>query len=372
MPQSFTRFATFRLALPLVLILLTAACAPTTQYQNPGFVSMPAEWENRLAELDAKASNPELWPKNLDEAEEFIDELGQLIGRLSPLAEANYFPQLAGLRWKAIAFDALRREPAESGNSADGESPYSLAIQLRAIADENPDRLDSGLEQPDTSLMHMLLERANELENQDIKIRLSDASQYLENISSDPEVLSTNDAGIYELLDYLSYYESTRADWAQDISGVRENLEDTLAALEAETLDKTRRDYQAWALEQIWDFENAFEEIKSDEGLSFFDPIPDSWSWVEEEFTQIQNALISHLLPIDQTLLDLPVMKRYQTGFDIGWEVLERQDGRTAQTCVAIASAIVPKRTFFGSASAVPQSDRFDQNEQWEEMRCGH
>ena len=370
MPPSYSRFDALHLAPPFFLILLTAACAPTAQYQNAGFVSMPAEWESRLAEIDSKASDPEIWPTNLDEAEEFIDELGQLIGQLSPLAEATYFPRLAELRWKAIAFEALHREPAESGGSAGDESPYSLAIQLRAIADEKPARLDSDPEQPDSSLMHKLLERANMLEDQDIESRLSEARLYLEKFSSDPEDSSTNDADIYELLDYLSYYESTRSDRAQDISGIREKLEDAIAALEAETLDKARRDYQAWALEQIWDFEKAFEEVKSDEGLSIFDLIPDNWTWEEEEFTQIQNAMISYLLPIDQTLLDLPVMKRYQTGFDIGWGVLERHDERKAQTCVAIASAIIPKQTFFSSTSDVPQPNGFGGSEQWEQMQC--
>ena len=372
MPLSNIRFDVLQLALPFLLILLTAACAPTTQYQNAAFLSMPAEWETRLAELEYKASNPESWPTNLEEAEEFIDELGHLINELSPLAEATYFSQLAELRWKAIAFEALLREPAESGGSASDETPYSLAIQLRAIADENPDRLVSNPEQSDSSLMDKLLERADGLEDLDIDRRLSEALQYLENPGSAPEDSSTNDFDTYELLDYLSYYESARSDRAQDISGVREKLEDTLAALEAETLDKTRRDYQAWALERIWDFEEAFEKVRSDEGLSMFDPIPDNWTWEEEEFAQIQNAMISHLLPIDQTLLDLPVMKRYQSGFDIGWSVLERQDERKAQTCVAIASAIIPKQTFFSSTSYVPQQDGFGESEQWEQMQCEH
>ncbi len=370
MPPSYTRFDALRLALLSFLTLLTAACAPTTQYQNTGFFSMPAEWESRLAEFDSTASDPELWPTNPDEAEEFIDELGQLIGRLSPLAEATYFPQLAELRWKAIAFEALHREPAESGGSAADESPYSLSIQLRAIADEKPTRLDAHPEQPDSSLMDMLLERANMLEDRDIDRRLGEARQHLENFESEPDDSSTNDADIYELLDYLIYYESTRSDRAQKVSGVRENLETTIAALEADTLDRTRRGYQAWALEQVWAFEKAFDEVKSDEGFSIFDLFPDRWTWEEEEFTQIQNAMISYLLPIDQTLLDLPVMKRYQTGFDIGWEVLEEQDERKAQTCVAIASAIIPKKTLFSSVSHVPQLDRFRQSEQWEQMQC--
>ena len=372
------------LALLFSPILFTVACAPTTQHQNAGFLTMPTEWESRLAELESKASSPELWPANLDEAEEFIDDLGRLIGGLSPLAEANYFPRLAELRWSAIAFEALNRELAESGGSASDETLYGLVIQLRAIADERPERVDARLEQPDSSLMDKLLERANELEDQDIDRRLDaarqllgdtcqslgDGCQHLEHTVSDVEDPSINNAEIYEVLDYLNYYESARPARKREISSVRKILEDAMAALEADTLDKPRREYQAWALEQIWAFEGAFDEIKSDERVTIFNPIPDGIRWTEGEYPRIQKAMISHLLPIDPTLLDLPVLKRYQSGFDVGWGVLDGQDGRKAQTCVAIASAIVPKRTFLNFAGYGPQPDRFDESEQWKRWEC--
>ena len=398
MPQTQSQFGLNvpYLALLFSLTLLTAACAPTTQYENAGFLAMSAEWESRLTELESTASNPDSWPADLEEAEAFISQLGQLIEELSPLAEANYFPRLAELRWSAIAFEALRREPDASGESTTGDTPYSLAIQLRAIAEERPVRLDADPGEPGLSLVAKLRERADVLEDQDIDRRIKDARQFLPSPKPDPEGSSTrcdvndmaarvpegseesstddavitDDAELYELLDYLSYYEDTRPDRAQEISDVRKPLEDTIAAREAETLDKPRRDYQAWALTQIWCFEEAFEEAKSDEGLSVFDFIPDNWTWEEEEFVQIQKAMISHLLPINQTLLDLPVMKHYQNVFDIGWHVLDKQNSRTAQTCVAIASAIVPKQTFFNFASYRPQSDGFDGSAQWKDREC--
>ena len=394
MPQRAIRSIMPYLALLFSLTLLTAACAPTTQYESAGFLAMSAEWESRLAELESTASNLDSWPTDVEEAEAFISQLGLLIGELSPLAEANYFPRLAELRWSAIAFEALRREPDASGESSTGDTPYSLAIQLRAIAEERPVRLDAVTGEPGLSLVAKLRERANALEDQDIKKRINDARKFLPNPKPDPEgsstrrdvsdmatgvpenpkpgpeESSTDDAVIYELLDYLSYYEDARPDWAQYISEVREPLEDTIAAREAETLDKPRRGYQAWALTQIWGFEKAFEDAKSDEGLSFFDFIPDNWTWEEEEFVQIRDAMILYLLPINQTLLDLPVVKHYQNVFDIGWQVLNKQNGRTAQTCVAIASAIVPKQTFLNFASYSPQSDGFDESAQWEARGC--
>lgn len=380
MPQSNTKLDVLYVTLPFVLILLTAACAPTTEYQNTAFVSMPAAWESRLVELETKASNPESWPTDLEEAEQFIDELGQLIGGLSPLAEANYFPQLAELRWTAIAFEALHREPTDEQGSAIDETPYSLAIQLRAIADERSASLDSDPGQPDLILMHMLLNRANMLEDQDIDRRLNAACEYLGNEScqypensdfgeEDSPSANTDLTFPYELLDYLTFYEAARPDWNEKIRHVRERLENRIAALEAERLNRPRRDYQAWALGKIWAFEEALEKIKSDDGWSF-GLNPFSGTWDEEELTQIQDAMIAHLLPIDQTQLDLAIMKRFQSGFDVGWEILSEQDERKAQTCVAIASAIIVKRTYLNFAVDEPRSDTVINNTQWKDRGC--
>ena len=370
MPQNDSRFDVFRLALPCLLLLLIAACGPTTQYQNTGLGSMPADWESRLAELEYRASNSESWPTDSEEAGEFVRELGQLIEALSPLAEANHFRRLAELRWTAIALEALHREPAESGGSASDETPYSLAIQLRAIADERPQRLDFDPEQSGSSLVQRLSDRANELEDRDISNRRVQALKFLRDRDpADRTKHQVVDDSIYELLDYLRYYESTRSDREDeedDLSGIVEELENRIAAIEADARDKLRRDYQAWALEQIWAFEKEFEEIRSDEEWKLSKLL----SWNEEEFTQLQNAVIDHLLPIDQTLLDLPVMKRYRSGFDEGWEVVEGQDGRKAQTCVAIASAIVAKRTFLDLDSHSPRPDRFEKSEEWKKRGC--
>ena len=365
MHQSKTKTDKYLWALSLILILLTGACASSTEGPIASFQAPSVQWEDRLAELEFRASKPDSLPKDSDEVEEFISELGLLIGELSPFEEANYFSQLADLRWMAIALDALYREPVEPTDSLSEETPYGIAIQLRAIAEEKPRPIGSIIGNSVSVLEEKLLERANVLENRDIDGRLYQARQFLIGTKTGPIDLTTVDDGVFELLDYLSYYESTQSARQHEIGGVREQLEVTLAALEAEALDRPRRDYQGWALRQIWDFEEKFEQIK--EGFSVLGLIRE-----EDEYREIQDAVVAHLLPIDQALLDRPLVLRYQRGFDEAWGILDKQDERKAQTCVAIATAIIAKRTFYHLVDNDLSSDRFANNKQWREKQCDH
>ncbi len=101
------------------------------------------------------------------------------------------------------------------------------------------------------------------------------------------------------------------------------------------------RDYQRWSLEEIKDFETAFEEIKkkAEEEGSWWRQ--DNGGWIDDYYKEVQDAMIKHLLPINVALLDLPVLERYQQVFQTGWNKL---DGRKDQTSVAKASAITRKR----------------------------
>ena len=66
-----------------------------------------------------------------------------------------------------------------------------------------------------------------------------------------------------------------------------------------------------------------------------------SYSWDDKRYGEIQNAMISHLLPLDLALLELPVLKLYHQAFEIGWKTL---DGRGEQTVVAKKSALTVKK----------------------------
>ena len=367
MPES--RFRRFRpsLALPIMLSAVIFGCVPAPQSELADFSAMPAECGGRFAEIEFRVSNPDSWPSDSVQAGEFIDELGRSIRRLSPLEEAACFPLLAELRWMAIGFDALQREAASPDAGESDEAPYNLAIQLRGIVEEKPEFVDSNLTGAIRSLEERLLERADNFENEDIDFRLGLAQQYLaEQFEMDSSMEIGNQ--MYETLDYLNYYEEIGLVRQREIKIVRENLQNHIAALEAEILNKPRRNYQAWALEQIWAFENAVESLRSDEEFSFFD-IPDSWTWNEEEYRKIQTAMIQLLLPIDQTLLDLPVLKHFQAGFDVGWEVLNKQSGRSAQTCVAIASSMTARRSLMMRQG--PNVNKIEETDVWRERECG-
>ena len=54
----------------------------------------------------------------------------------------------------------------------------------------------------------------------------------------------------------------------------------------------------------------------------------DNSGWSDDRFREVQEAMVTFLLPIDRTLLDLPILKRYQREFDSGWNRLEgRKEG---------------------------------------------
>ena len=137
--------------------------------------------------------------------------------------------------------------------------------------------------------------------------------------------------------------------------------------------DGFRRAYQKWALGQLSAFEARREQIESGDALpSEVAPAQAEkqggwWSDVIDQAKDaipifgdpssrqaLQNAMVRHLLPIDHLLLDLPVLKRYQRVYDAAWAKLE---GRNEQTCVAIAAAIVPKRTLRDVGDAATGSD---------------
>ena len=159
--------------------------------------------------------------------------------------------------------------------------------------------------------------------------------------------------------------------------------------------DRVNRRYQAWALKRIMAFEERQEEIKSssgntpeverdhggkdgengllDKSLEELDAVGDFTDKIfggkcaNERCREVQNAIVAHLLPIDQVLLDLPVLKRYHREFDEGWKYL---DGQDEQTCVAIAAAVVRKRTLRDFQDHRPEAGIVEGSELWRDRGC--
>ena len=63
--------------------------------------------------------------------------------------------------------------------------------------------------------------------------------------------------------------------------------------------------------------------------------------WEDIRYGEIRDAMVTYLLPINGSLLDLPVQNRYQKAFDFLWGKLE---GRDEQTSVAEQTATVEKK----------------------------
>ena len=395
-------------------------------------VKMPSDWEEHLIALEDEASNPELWPTELEQSEQFVNRLAELISELSPLAEANYFVRLAPLRWSAVAFEAMHRNPGFE------ETLFGLAEQLRAIADATPAGMDSNLAD---RLRLRAEERETQAEELIVDEMLELARQYLSNPETGERDSSALDATIDEIYDTLSPYED-HPERKEEINDVRAKLEFqilmrqareqandlserwttakelavdnapvyetaanmlmgevTVARITAllqgldtsvydplsleiqgavdEIQDKGRRGYQEWALRQIKDFEDTRKEIEDrpreaydnedDEGFCQYLPSLICGNWTEEKNREIQEAMILYLLPIDHALLDLPVLNRYQREFNVGWERLEQQ---SAQTCVAIASAVITKRTMHNFGAHVPNAESAERSELWEAEEC--
>ena len=354
-------------------------------------VKMPPEWERRLEELEATVENPGKWPQSTSEAEEFIDKLSQLISELSPLSEASYFPRLSSVRWAAVAFDGLHTTPAT------GEPLDNLADRIRAIADARPEGVVSDLEQ---KLRETADNFSRKAEVQLIETNVQMAQRYLtdegtsevdiseiyevlglyeNNLQRGDEIreirsklqelmviheaqeqaaalndqwakakaLAASQPSVYETAVNMLLREVTAARTVLALQGIQQSsydsLEDEIRRAAEEVQDKARRGYQGWALTQIVKFEKRHDAIsdEAERNARIFEI--DNGGWSDERFIEVRDAMVTYLLPINQALLDLPVLMRYQREFNEGWN---RLDGREEQTSVAMESALVQKRNF--------------------------
>ena len=197
-------------------------------------VKMSSRWENRLQRLENQLSKQEMWPQNANQSALFLRELSALVSELSPLAEANYFPRLAPVRWAAIAFEAMHQAPKP------GEGPSYLADQLHAIVGAKPAGIYS-------DIGNRLLKRAKEHEKLAEK-RLIDelihqAEQYLDIHESSWHDSSRPDRRIGEVYDSLGLYKD-HGERKDKINALRSNLEEQMPIREMRA--------QATALKNRW------------------------------------------------------------------------------------------------------------------------
>ena len=409
-------------------------------------VQMSDRWNTQLETLENQLSDQELWPEDADKAAKYLAAVSTLVSELSPLAEATYFARLARLRWSAVAFDALHREYDLE------EVLFDQVEQLRAIADAKPQDMDTGLEEALLQRGEELLLAAEESAFAAVRDRAIDLiSLYAPNGDS-PQITEEVRDVYYDLGAYLDHPErrneieglweklerqlfeheardqvvALRDQWSRAkllagkhddayqvaarmllgevsdarammaLSGLQPTVYDGLAveiqAAVHDVDDGFRREYQKWALSQIFAFEELYKQIESGDAIpSEAEPAQAERHGSEllryhldrmlEETSKaanrllngvcsdlpsckaLQDAMIIRLLPIDHLLLDLPVLKRYQRVYDEGWATLDK---RPEQTCVAIAATFVPKRALRDVGEAVADADLVEELRSYE------
>ena len=359
-------------------------------------VKMSPEWERHFEELETRVATPKQWPTNAAQAEDFMEKLSGLISDMSPLAESTYFPRISLVRWAAVAFERLHHVPVTD------EPLDVVAEQLLAIADARPEGVVSDLEQ---RLRAIADDFVNQAEAQRVEEAIQQARTYLtsdETLGKDP---LTSETSIDEVHEILGSYENDvrlgneirelrnklqrhiamreaqsqsaalKDQWvnAKKLAKTQPEVYETVASLllrevsvagavlalqgiqqpiysELETqlrtaVEATQEDnrlrYQKWTLEQIMKFEDKHDVIADKAAQDARLLAIDNAGWNDDRFREVQEAMEDFLLPIDRTLLDLPILKRYQREFDSGWN---RLDGRKEQTNLAIASSLTRKQ----------------------------
>ena len=308
-------------------------------------VKMPQEWEDSLNKLEARVANRDRWPEDTNETKQFRDEVSELVTGLPAWLEVKYLPRLSVVRWAAMAFNHLY--PAQ--NLDNPPNDLGLAEEIRRWAEVKPDGAATGLDQE-------LRDKADEVEKQQVEQAIQWAREYLDGKANTQPGSTDTRPDIESIAVFLDLYENDPdqddQERAEKIASLRKELRSKFHREVEEQQDQDRRAYQRWALREIKAFEEEFQRVSEESGQVSEKAKEDGWSLprVEEavwalikrnlrnkHYKAIQNAMISHLLPIDLALLDLPVLKRYDRAFNAGWDML---DGREEQNRVAESSAL--------------------------------
>ena len=367
---------------------------------------LPPEWETRLKQLEGQAGIVDQWPKDAGEAEQFFEQASELVTGLPAWAEADYLPRLSLIRWAAMAFirlnfptdthqslDQLEQLGDEMRDLADAKpdgGSEALVGRLREHAIELAGRVTnrrvaeavreaqqylgggSNVVLDIASIYEFLglYEKGHDLVGINVNIGTlrQKVCREMARRQADEQaaVLRTQWQNVKKLPKHRPQYEvaarmllqqmvsahaafvlegiSTTAydELENELRRAVETIESKAAERAEERQARAVRSYQRWALSKIKAFESAFQAIseKADESASILRR--DDGGWSDARYQEARQAIISHLLPINLALLDLPVQERYQRAFQTGWNKL---DGREDQTAVAQASALTVKKS---------------------------
>ena len=155
---------------------------------------VPADWENRLKQLEVQVGDISQWPKDAGEAGRFFEQTSELITSLPAWAEADYLPRLSLVRWAAMAFVHLN-DLRSNGQSVD--QLEELVVEMRDLADVRPQGGSEALVQ---RLRENSVELAGRVTNRRVTEAIREAQQYLAGGSdAAPDIVDVYEfLGLYE------------------------------------------------------------------------------------------------------------------------------------------------------------------------------
>jgi len=334
-----------------------------------------------LGDLDASRGSIAKLQKSVQDAPpsqlaQFVKEKDELRSSLPVLAGIELSEELASLNWLLSVRQSMSLEPtAVSLLDAEAlldEVPPSLEQIAPNLAMEHATQcmqLAKTLtesEATEADAVEVMLEILNRLQPQDDSPidEITELSQYLQaklktfvdqqlrnDLRTEAEALQTQLKNIVDvedaelrrsaLVELSQTVDSIRVRFAMEnnqaseaaFAALRSEIEghltkslETLGKEQEQRIDKARLKYQAWALEQI----QTLNEMFKSEG------------WFEKNYHKKHDAAVTHLLPINQGLLEPPVAKFYNEAFETIWQAIEDGDGM--QLSLARKTAEVPKR----------------------------
>jgi hypothetical protein len=376
-------------------------------------VVMPPEWEQHLAGLEAQLKTQANWPKDGAETESYKNRAFELIKSTPAWAEADYLPRITLVRWASVAFvhltDAIKDEdmlttiedinnligampkdgPAElqeklkakAGGLAEKQKQYEQAKAIDSAKEILVDEVKKG-DVAEVARVYELLGQYEKTSEKSDKIR--SLREQLRTSIINGQAVNSNAAlkarwdkiralkdeqpTIYEVSTQMVLNEIMTARVTLAMEGIKNTPYDGLEREIRSTLNelvkvtakrgedrqaKAVRDYQKWAMKNILEYEAklAVTNRQAAEGSQTLGVYTGFAGWSDAKYKEVRDAMVTYLLPLNQTVLDAPVQERFQRAFKEGWDILK---GREDQTYVAIMSASVEKRPLRDFLEAQP------------------
>ena len=155
---------------------------------------IPANWENRLKQLESQGNDTSQWPKDADEAKQYFERTSKLVTNLPAWAETVYLQRLSLIRWAAMAFSRLY-EPR--GNDQSLRQLEALAIEVHDLADAKP---HDGSEALAGRLREEAAKLAGEVTNRRVVEAIEQVQRYMK---GGPEAAPD----IVDVYEFLALYE---------------------------------------------------------------------------------------------------------------------------------------------------------------------